>query len=214
MNDVFISDTNFGQTFTCLLSLSVNEGINRIESLFINRIIVEMLQLKHISTNGLALQAVIGLFKEYANELNENLCFQSFDEELINPLLKYSKPNGSLFVAMYNTEIVGCVALTDITAKSTSHQAANEVMKDDGKKVCEMKRLYVKPTFRKHKIGDALVEKIIAEARALEFDIMKLDTLEKLQPAIQLYLKHGFVMVNAYYQNPLPNVVYMQLNLK
>jgi len=117
-------------------------------------------------------------------------------------------------VAMYNTEIVGCVALTDITAKSTSHQAANEVMKDDGKKVCEMKRLYVKPTFRKHKIGDALVEKIIAEARALEFDIMKLDTLEKLQPAIQLYLKHGFVMVNAYYQNPLPNVVYMQLNLK
>ena len=173
-----------------------------------------MLQLKHISTNGLALQAVIGLFKEYADELNENLCFQSFDEELINPLLKYGKPNGSLFVAMYNTEIVGCVALTDITAKSTSHQAANEIIKDDGKKVCEMKRLYVKPAFRKHKIGEALVGKIIAEAKALEFDIMKLDTLEKLQPAIQLYLKYGFVMVNAYYQNPLPNVVYMQLNLK
>lgn len=214
MNDVFISDTNFGQTFTCLLSLSVNEGINRIESLFINRIIVEMLQLKHISTNGLALQAVIALFKEYADELNENLCFQSFDEELVNPLHKYGRPNGSLFVAMYDTEMVGCVALTDITAKPTSHQATNEVMKDDGKKVCEMKRLYVKPTFRKHKIGDALVEKIITEARALEFDIMKLDTLEKLQPAIQLYLKHGFVMANAYYQNPLPNVVYMQLNLK
>lgn len=214
MNDVFISDTNFGQTFTCLPSLSVNEGINRIESLFINRIIVEMLQLKHISTNGLALQAVIGLFKEYADELNENLCFQSFDEELINPLLKYGKPNGSLFVAMYNTEIVGCVALTNITAKSTSHQAANEIIKDNGKQVCEMKRLYVKPAFRKHKIGEALVGKIIAEAKALEFDIMKLDTLEKLQPAIQLYLKHGFVMANAYYQNPLPNVVYMQLNLK
>ncbi len=39
------------------------------------------------------------LFKEYLEELNENLCFQHTDEELVSPLKKYGQPHGSLLLA-------------------------------------------------------------------------------------------------------------------
>jgi GNAT superfamily N-acetyltransferase len=73
-----------------------------------------------------------------------------------------------------------------------------------------MKRLYVQPAYRKFKIGEALVDAILLAAVDRDYQVMKLDTLEKLQSAIQLYLKKGFTITNAYYQNPLPNVVYME----
>ena len=76
-----------------------------------------------------------------------------------------------------------------------------------------MKRLYVQPAFRKHKIGEALVAAIIQQAQQLNYAVMKLDTLDRLQAAIQLYQKKGFSISNAYYQNPLPGVVYMEKQL-
>jgi GNAT superfamily N-acetyltransferase len=47
-------------------------------------------------------------------------------------------------------------------------------------------------------------------AKETGYKKMVLDTLERLQPAIQLYLKHGFANTSAYYQNPLPGVVFME----
>jgi ribosomal protein S18 acetylase RimI-like enzyme len=170
-----------------------------------------MIQIKQITTVGEELNTCIQLFKAYAQELNEDLCFQSFEAELQNPLKKYAPPSGALLLAYYNQEPAGCVALTDITNTTTSHSNNNE--HKHAEPTCEMKRLYVQPAFRKHKIGDALVNAILTIAQEKEYRVMKLDTLEKLQPAIQLYLKHGFVITNAYYKNPLPNVVYMQKQL-
>jgi putative acetyltransferase len=146
-----------------------------------------------INTVSPLLHSVIQLFQEYQLELGEDLCFQSFDEELKNPLKKYGPPWGLLYAATSNHQVVGCIALQSLPDRS-----------------CEMKRLYVKPKYRKHKIGAALVEKLLEQVKQLPYKIMKLDTLERLQPAIKLYEKYGFVHVNAYYENPLPNVVYME----
>ncbi|MDE3236957.1 MAG: GNAT family N-acetyltransferase [Bacteroidota bacterium] len=158
-----------------------------------------MLQLQHIASEGEALNSVRQLFREYVAELNEDLCFQSFEEELRDPLQKYGPPKGSLILAYWNAQPVGCIALTNITKDTdTTHYT------------CEMKRLYVQPAFRKHHIGNALVEAILHNAVQLGYRIMKLDTLERLQPAISLYKKYGFTEATAYYQNPLPGVVYMQ----
>ncbi len=155
-----------------------------------------MLSIKHITEKGIDLDAAVQLFKDYADELNVDLCFQSFDAELENPLQKYSSPNGALFLGYFNAEPVACIALQPLA---------------DGS--CEMKRLYVKPTFRKFKIGEALVQQLLVSAKQLGYKKMKLDTLERLQAAINLYKKNGFIITNAYYKNPLPEVVYMEKEL-
>jgi ribosomal protein S18 acetylase RimI-like enzyme len=74
--------------------------------------------------------------------------------------------------------------------------------------------LYVSPTYRKLGVGDALVKVLLREAQSLGYTTMKLDTLERLQAAIRLYQKFGFETVTAYYDNPLPSVVYMQKILR
>jgi putative acetyltransferase len=156
-----------------------------------------MIQIKHITTEGAELETARHLFKEYSNELAVDLCFQSFDAELKDPLKKYGQPHGSLLLAYYNGVAVGSVALQPLVEEG----------------ICEMKRLYVQPVFRKFKIGDALVDGILKEAVRLGYTKMKLDTLERLQAAIHLYLKYGFEITTAYYHNPLSEVVYMEKKL-
>lgn len=157
-----------------------------------------MLDIQKVTTEGPALESIKSLFKAYLTELNEDLCFQSFDSEIDNPLYKYSAPTGALFIAYYNAIPVGCIALQPLQEPQT----------------CEMKRLYVDPEYRNLKIGDALVKTLLQEAQSLGYTTMKLDTLERLQAAINLYLKFGFETVTAYYDNPLPSVVYMQKKLR
>jgi putative acetyltransferase len=157
-----------------------------------------MLDIQKVTTEGPALESIKSLFKAYLTELNEDLCFQSFDSEIDNPLYKYSAPTGALFIAYYNAMPVGCIALQPLQEPQT----------------CEMKRLYVDPEYRNLKIGDALVKTLLQEAQSLGYTTMKLDTLERLQAAINLYLKFGFETVTAYYDNPLPSVVYMQKKLR
>ena len=156
-----------------------------------------MLDIQKVTTEGTALESVKDLFRAYLQELDEDLCFQSFDSEIDNPLYKYSAPTSALFIATYNTTPVGCIALQPLQEVGT----------------CEMKRLYVDPEYRKLGIGDALVKALLQEAIVLDYTLMKLDTLERLQAAIKLYQKFGFETVTAYYDNPLPSVVYMQKKL-
>lgn len=155
-----------------------------------------MLSIKAITEEGTELATAIQLFKDYALELNADLCFQSFDAELADPLKKYGAPKGALFLAYYNNEAAGCIALQPLA---------------DGS--CEMKRLYVKPNFRQYKIGKALVDQLLITAKELGYSNIKLDTLQRLQPAIQLYKKLGFIESEAYYKNPLSEVVYMEKEL-
>jgi ribosomal protein S18 acetylase RimI-like enzyme len=156
-----------------------------------------MLRIKHIIDEGAELDTVRELFREYEKELNEDSCFQSFEEELRDPLKKYGPPSGDLMLAYWEDEIAGCIALTK--------------MKEHG--ACEMKRLYVKPNFRKNKIGKMLVEDLIASARERNYKIMRLDTFLKLQSAVNLYEQFGFKNISPYYNNPHKDVVYMELEL-
>jgi len=156
-----------------------------------------MLRIKHIIDEGKELDIVRELFREYEKELAEDICFQSFEEELNHPLKKYGFPDGDLILAYWNDEVAGCIALTK--------------MKDA--EVCEMKRLYVKPEFRKNKIGRILIEELLGSAKERNYKRMRLDTFSKLESAVHLYKKYGFENISSYYNNPLTGIVYTEKQL-
>jgi ribosomal protein S18 acetylase RimI-like enzyme len=141
--------------------------------------------------------AVRVLFREYAAGLGVDLCFQGFEAELERLPEMYGAPQGCLVLARAGERLVGCGALRRL----------------DAGEVCEMKRLYVRAEARGTGLGRILAESVIAKGRSLGYAVMRLDTLAHMTAARRLYRSLGFVETAAYYDNPLPNVVYMELDL-
>ena len=143
-----------------------------------------------------ALDEIRTLFREYADWLGVDLCFQSFEQELKSLPGRYALPGGRLYIAREDGKAAGCVALRPL---------------DGGN--CEMKRLYVRPEFRGTGMGEALVRRIIQDAAAIGYRRMVLDTLITMQPAIRLYQKLGFMVIEPYYDNPIEGAVYLGMDL-
>lgn len=136
--------------------------------------------------------AVRDRFREYAQWLQVDLCFQSFEQELAGLPGDYVPPRGRLLAAFDADHLIGCVALRPFGAED-----------------CEMKRLYVVPAFRGQGIARRLAERLIEEARAVGYKHMLLDTLQQMEAARALYAHLGFVEIPAYYHNPIPGAIYL-----
>ncbi len=137
------------------------------------------------------------LFKEYEESLGFDLSFQDFEKELAELPGEYSPPGGRLMLAVQGEEVVGCVALRKI---------------EDG--ICEMKRLYIRPNFRRKGIGRQLAEKIISEARKIGYTHMRLDTISSMKEANTLYESLGFKEIKPYRYNPINGALYMELTFR
>ena len=83
-------------------------------------------------------------------------------------------------------------------------------LKEHDAGVCEMKRLYVLPAGRGSGAGRLLCERLIADARAMGYRKMLLDSLRRLEAAVALYSKLGFTEIEPYNYNPEDDVVYME----
>ena len=76
-----------------------------------------------------------------------------------------------------------------------------------------MNLLYVRPAWRGSRLGRELANELIDDARAQGYRTMLLDTLASMSAARALYRELGFAPVAPYYDNPLPGVMYMALEL-
>jgi GNAT superfamily N-acetyltransferase len=76
-----------------------------------------------------------------------------------------------------------------------------------------MKRLYVRDAFRGRGVGLALVEWILAQARAIGYEEMYLDTMPPMESAIAMYERLGFTRCEPYADAPTDGALCFRLKL-
>lgn len=154
-----------------------------------------MIEIRHAALPE-DLPEVRRLFREYADSLAIDLCFQDFEAELAGLPGKYAPPRGRLLLAWDGDSAAGCVALRPI-----------------GGDAGEMKRLYVRPAWRGARVGRLLAERVCREAREAGYARICLDTLATMDAALALYRSLGFTPVAPYVFNPVPGAIFLGLDL-
>lgn len=138
----------------------------------------------------------VELFKEYAVSLGIDLQFQKFDNELHVLPTMYGPPVGELWLVEEDGNFVGCAALRKL---------------EEG--ICELKRMYIRPSYRGKRWGQELMDVALQTAQSLGYYIMRLDSLQRLEAAVKLYTSYGFQQISPYNFNPEADVVYFEKKL-
>jgi putative acetyltransferase len=133
------------------------------------------------------------LFKEYADALGVDLSFQDFEKELETIHIQYNKPDGGLLLVYLNENPVACAAIR---------------RSDQG--TAELKRMYVRSGYRGRQIGVELLKRSLHMAKDLGYKKIRLDTLENMAKAQELYKSFGFYIIPPYRFNPIRGTIYME----
>ncbi len=154
-----------------------------------------MIEIERCSTDA-DFSCAMQITRDYIAWLDIDLAFQNIDKELSNFLSMYSPPSGSFLIARHRGELAGGVGLRLLEPE-----------------VCEMKRLFVYDKSKNRGVGQSLCTALIKRARNMGYKKMRLDTLERMTPAIGLYASLGFREIEPYCFNPDPTAKYMELIL-
>jgi len=142
------------------------------------------MMLLQVDRPGRDLDAVRDLLLEYAEAQAFNACFGGFDEELTALHRFYHPPEGLLLLARIGAEAAGCVGACRIDANTW-----------------ELRRLFVRPRYRRAGVGRALTIETITRARTAGYKRVCLETLPVMAEARALYASLGFAPCAPYYDN-------------
>lgn len=140
--------------------------------------------------------AVLAIFTEFVRSPRVSLEYQGYTEEFANLPGKYAPPEGRLLLATEGESVLGCVALRKVDER-----------------ICEMKRLYVRPAARGRSLGRRLAEAVVAEARAAGYAEIRLDVLAEFTAAREVYRAMGFVPADPVSYNPTAGAEFLGLDL-
>ncbi|WIV98496.1 GNAT family N-acetyltransferase [Kinneretia aquatilis] len=140
------------------------------------------------------------ILRDYSASLQVDLCFQDFEAELASLPGQYEPPGGLMLLALVDGAVAGCGGFRNLP----------EV---DYPNACEMKRLFVRPAFRRFGLGRLLAQALIDRATQAGYSSMLLDTLDDMEAARGLYESLGFEAVPPYYFNPIPGAHYLRVEL-
>jgi putative acetyltransferase len=140
------------------------------------------------------------ILREYAQSLAVDLCFQGFEEELLQLPGEYVAPAGGFLLALVDGQVAGSGAFRNLPDVDYAN-------------ACEMKRLYVRPAFRRFGLGRIVAQALIDQATQAGYSAMLLDTLDDMEAARGLYGSLGFETVPPYYFNPIPGAHYLKVDL-
>ena len=139
---------------------------------------------------------VRAMLREYLAWIGLDLAFQEIDEEIADLPGDYDEPTGALLVAEENHHLIGMIALRPLSGS-----------------ICEMKRLWVRPEGRGRGVAKELVAQILDQARSLNYDEIRLDTLPMMSDAQSLYESLGFHDIAPYYETPIKGTRFMAKRL-
>jgi [ribosomal protein S5]-alanine N-acetyltransferase len=138
------------------------------------------------------------LLREYETGLGIPVCFQGFEKELAGLPGGYAAGmRGSLLLARIAGEPAGCVAVKAL---------------DDGS--CEMKRLFVRPQYRRSGAGRELAMASMDAARSLGYRMMRLHTLPVMARAVDLYRSLGFKETERFAAAAMAESLFFELDLE
>ena len=147
------------------------------------------------------LDATREIFREYAASLEIDLCFQNFEARA-----------GDAARRLRARRTARCCSRSS-TARWPAAARLRPLPDADYANACEMKRLYVRPAFRRFGLGRVLAQALLDEAQRAGYSAMLLDTLDDMEAARELYASLGFEEIPPYYYNPIPGAHYLKAAL-
>jgi GNAT superfamily N-acetyltransferase len=145
------------------------------------------------------------LMRDYAAHLADHpsgaasICLTGYQRELEELPRGYA----ALLLAEVNNQPAGCLALRLLSLPLNIKEPA-----------CEIKRLWVDPAFRGHRLGRLLMEKAIAWAGSRQLNAVYLDTVPEAMPeASRLYETLGFKPTARYNENDVSGVKFFRLSI-
>lgn len=154
-------------------------------------------------------EGVRALFLEYATSLGWDLSQGGrFADEIANLPGPYAAPAGALLLARVDGEAAGALGLQpvpqDVMAAGTGAEHFGE-----------LKRLYVRPGYRKGGVGRALMARSEEAARQRGYRALVLTTSAEMMPLAQhLYESLGYRTTDTYRTDmPYPGIRWLRLDL-
>ena len=134
-------------------------------------------------------------------ELGVDLDIEAMLTKDMAGLDRFSPPNGCLLLAQYETEIAGCACM-------------EKIAEDTG----GIKRMFVRPEFRRKGIGRALLEGVLGKAREIGYSRVRLDSARYMKEAQALYRSVGFRDIASFAESEIPQEfhihwVFMEITL-